>query len=239
MPEFDTRKPPQGPRQRRRWIASAGERLLVGIEGAIDFLVRSLDHRLVRPANGLLSSIKRHRWVMPAVGLLRRMIHAGKRSFIYRHRRWAAGLGLLFLGVGVIGYPWAWHVVGRYTVTHPSYDQLPEYSYSTKDYADCPYVTSTEPEGNIRCFYAITNARDPELLALVTYDVVQDYGMEGQVEQVEFYEHNPYTSSGANERPYATGLVFASKDAAEGSADVISEDLSEATHWHGAYVFEW
>ena len=80
-------------------------------------------------------------------------------------------------------------------------------------------------------------ARDPKLLALVTHDVVQNYGMEGEVEQVEFYESDPYAGS-ANERPYATGLVFAKKVGAEDIAALAGIDLSEATHSHGAYVFE-
>ena len=110
---------------------------------------------------------------------------------------------------------------------------MPEYSRGTFDPADCPYVTFTETEGNILCYYAITDARDPELLALVTADVVGEVSEVQVVQQREFYESNPYAGVGT-EMPYATGLVFASKDAAN-TAPVL---LSEATHWHGAYVFE-
>jgi hypothetical protein len=86
-------------------------------------------------------------------------------------------------------------------------------------------------------FGPATDARDPELLALVTADVAGDVAEVQVVKQVEFWESNPYSGDGT-ERPYATGLVFASKDAAQDSAAYIEEDLSEATYWHGAYVFE-
>jgi hypothetical protein len=162
-------------------------------------------------------------------------IAAGLLRSINRHR-WAAGLVAFCVVVGSVGI--AGFVVYRQAVTHPSMDQLPEYSRGTFDPADCPYLEVGRYPGSILCYYAITDARDPELLALVTADVVGDVAEVQVVQQVEFYEHSPYTNSGANERPYATGLVFASKDAAEDVAASEGINLSEATHWHGVYVFE-
>ncbi len=52
-------------------------------------------------------------------------------------------------------------------------------------------------------------------MALVTADLVGEVSEVQVVQQVEFYESNPYAGSGGNEKPYATGLVFASKDAAQ------------------------
>jgi hypothetical protein len=163
-----------------------------------------------------------------------RTIAAGLLRSINRHR-WAAGLVTFCVVVGSVGIP---GFVGyRQAVTHPTYDQMPEYSSGSFDPADCPYIDFGANEGNIGCYYAITDARDPELLALVTADVAGDVAEVQVVKQVEFWESNPYSGDGT-ERPYATGLVFASKDAAQDSAAYIEEDLSEATYWHGAYVFE-
>ena len=208
MPDFDTRTPPQGPSRLSKFHTYAGG------------LWRTLTRHRRRWAE------VRHRWLSAAgervlVGI------EDSGMFLYRHRL-VAGLGSFFL-IGCL--IWLW--LGYDPVHHPSYDQMPEYSRGTFDPADCPYVTFTETEGNILCYYAITDARDPELLALVTADVVGEVSEVQVVQQVEFYESNPYAGVGT-EMPYATGLVFASKDAAD-TAPVL---LSEATHWHGAYVFE-
>src|SRR5829696_5494928 len=214
MPDFDTRTPPQGPSRLSKFLSK--------VHTYAGGLWSTLNRHRRRWAE------VRHRWVSAAAEGVVVGIEASSMILI-RHRLVASLGSLLLMGFLI----WLW--LGYDPIHHPSMKQLPEYSSGTFDPADCPYVTNTEPEGNILCYYAITDARDPELLALVTADVVGEVAEVQGVQQVEFYESNPYTDSVGSDNPYATGLVFANKDAAEEAELYAEGDFSEATYWHGAY----
>jgi hypothetical protein len=120
----------------------------------------------------------------------------------------------------------------------PSAADTPEYEGPyEKDYNDCPYIDFGASEGNIPCYYAITDARNPELLALVTYDAAAHsyFGTKADLE-VSFYHSEESYNDGASS--FAKGLFFPSKYDADVYADAEGIDLSEAIHYHGVYVFE-
>jgi len=94
--------------------------------------------------------------------------------------------------------------------------------------------------------YASTQARDYELLALITADTGHDIGLSrprpsyglapGLVLKLSFVMGYPNSNSSTDPGDaFATGFYF--RDKATAHQVLTEEEMDDATVWHGAYVF--
>jgi hypothetical protein len=112
----------------------------------------------------------------------------------------------------------------------PSRAQLPEYESSN---AACPGYQGTKSTNgylDTRCFYAFTDARDRELLALIAEDVSVRFGGSAAVTRVDFLH-------GDFEEPAEATAYYFVWDEDVARSVLTEEEIDAATIWHGAYVF--
>ena len=206
MPDFDTQNPREPSRPRKLLNSAAA---LPG---------RVANHPLVRLAAGLWSTMNRYR---------RRWAQALRRlsSPVREHGPHAVTGGCALLLAGFL----VWSGVVYYPVYHPSRAQMPEFDIGFSN-RECPAEKAAFEYVAAECYFAYTDAHDPELLALIAEELSGPYSGSAAVTRVEFFHSR---DSGS---PFATGYYFFGDKALARS--VLTEgEISGATLWHGAYIF--
>ena len=202
MPHFDTQNPRE-PSRLRKLLNSAA-----ALPG------RMANHPWMGSAGDLWRGMNRHRrrWAQAPRRLSRPVREHGPHVV-------TVGSGLLLAAFLV----WLWPVY------HPSRAQMPEYDIGSSN-QECPAEKAAFEYVAAECYFAYTNAHDPELLALIAEELSGPYSGSAAVTRVDFFHSS---DSGS---PFATGYYFFGDKPLARS--VLTEgEIETATVWHGAYIF--